>query len=357
MGYAFISYSTRNQAFADAIRSLFKKHNIDTWMAPYDIPAGSKYASVITKAIRDCSCFVLLLSNDSQESEAVDSEVELATLTFKKTIITIELEKVILNDAFTFYIHNKQIIAVHKIVEDSDEIKKVLNAVSAYTNNIDFSNAIVFDTTKSKPKEDAEIKNNEVVVALNKIQRKEISFCSPLEIGETIRFGQYKQDDSVEDIAWTVLDIKDEKALIISNKTIDCQPFVVGNQKANWQQSHIRRWLNNIFYLMAFSKEEQDRILSIRIDEELDETGCVESYDKVLLLTCEEAEKYFKSDEERLSISTRYATALGATTGDWWLKSGSYCDGSYDESSGGEISWCNTYSCYRGVKPCLWIKL
>lgn len=357
MGYAFISYSSKNQAFADAIRELFKKHNIDTWMAPYDIPAGSKYASVITKAIRDCSCFVLLLSNDSQASEAVDSEIELATLTFKKSIITIELEKVILNDAFTFYIHNKQIIAVHKIVEDSDEIKKVLNAVSTYTNDINFSDDIVFDTTKSKPKNDVEIKNKKLVVALNNTKRKEISYCSPLKIGDIIRFGQYKQADYVEDISWTVLDIKDEQALIISNKTIDCQPFIVGNQKANWQQSHIRRWLNNIFYLMAFSKEEQDRIPSIRIDDELDETGCVDSYDKVLLLTCEEAVKYFKSDEERLSISTGYAASLGATTGDWWLKSGYYCDGSYDEFSGGEISWCNTYSCYRGVKPCLWIKL
>lgn len=134
MGYAFISYSTKNQASADAMRELFNKHNIDTWMAPYDIPAGSKYAAVITKAIRDCSCFVLLLSNDSQASEAVDSEVELAALTFKKSIITVELEKVILNDAFTFYIHNKQIIAAHKIDKDSREIKQILEAVKAYTN-------------------------------------------------------------------------------------------------------------------------------------------------------------------------------------------------------------------------------
>lgn len=133
MGYAFISYSTKNQSSADAMRTLFNKHNIDTWMAPYDIPAGSKYAAVITRAIRDCSCFVLLLSNDSQESEAVDSEVELATLTYKKSIITVELEKVILNDSFTFYIHNKQIIAVHKIDENSYEVKQVLDAVKAYT--------------------------------------------------------------------------------------------------------------------------------------------------------------------------------------------------------------------------------
>lgn len=133
MGYAFISYSTKNQSFADDMRELFHNHGIETWMAPYDIPVGNKYAAVITNAIRNCSCFVLLLSNDSQKSDAVDSEVELAVLTYKKSIITIELEKVELNDSFTFYIHNKQIIAVHKIDESSKEIKQVLTAVRAYT--------------------------------------------------------------------------------------------------------------------------------------------------------------------------------------------------------------------------------
>lgn len=133
MGYAFISYSTLNKASADAIHELFSKHKIDTWMAPYDIPAGSKYAGVITKAIRECSCFVLLLSNDSQGSEAVDKEVEMAAVLFKKTIITVELEKVVLNDQFLFYVHNQQIIPVYQIDENSREIKQVLDAVRAYT--------------------------------------------------------------------------------------------------------------------------------------------------------------------------------------------------------------------------------
>ena len=133
MGYAFISYSTKNQACADAMRTFFHKHDIDTWMAPYDIPVGSKYAAVITKAIRDCSCFVLLLSNDAQASDAVDSEVELAVLTYKKSIITVALEKVELNDSFTFYIHNKQIIAIHKLDETAPEMQQVLAAVKAYT--------------------------------------------------------------------------------------------------------------------------------------------------------------------------------------------------------------------------------
>lgn len=181
MGYAFISYSSKNQASADAIRELFNKNNIDTWMAPYDIPAGSKYAAVITKAIRECSCFVLLLSNDSQSSEAVDSEVELATLTYKKTIITVELEKVILNDAFTFYIHNKQILAVHKIVEDSPEIKQILEAVKAYTdtdkNTVSDINADLQELTQKYP-DDIPLFNSVINIYTKKYESLYINNCT-----------------------------------------------------------------------------------------------------------------------------------------------------------------------------------
>lgn len=175
MGYVFISYSTKNQLSADAMRELFHKNNIDTWMAPYDIPAGSKYAAVITNALRDCSCFCLLLSNDSQLSEAVDSEVELAVLTFKKPIITIQLEKVILNDSFTFYIHNKQIIAINKIDEESCEIKQVLAAVKAYTEN----NVIEKSTSREKQLQDNLIyEKQKLLDKLNYLKNYEIEDCS-----------------------------------------------------------------------------------------------------------------------------------------------------------------------------------
>jgi len=132
MGYAFISYSTKNQVIANAIRNTFIANRIDTWMAPYSIAPGSKYAQSITNAIRNCSCFVLLLSNASQESEAVDSEVELAALTFKKNIVTIQIEEVELNDAFTFYIHNKQILKLDKIDVASPTMKAILSTVVSF---------------------------------------------------------------------------------------------------------------------------------------------------------------------------------------------------------------------------------
>ena len=76
MGYVFISYSTKNQDYAEAVLHLLKDEQIDVWMAPYDIPAGSKYASVIEDAIKNCSCMLLLLSKQSQASEWVEKKLK-----------------------------------------------------------------------------------------------------------------------------------------------------------------------------------------------------------------------------------------------------------------------------------------
>lgn len=90
MGYAFISYSTKNQSAADAMRALFNKHEIDTWMAPYDIPAGNEYAEVLYDALSKCSCLVLMLTDVSQNSQWVRKEVNIA-ITNGKTIIPVKL--------------------------------------------------------------------------------------------------------------------------------------------------------------------------------------------------------------------------------------------------------------------------
>ena len=148
MGYAFISYSTKNQALADSVRELFRKNSVETWMAPGDIPAGSKYAMVINRAIKDCSCFVLLLTDDSQNSVWVSKEVERA-VNYRKAVITIRLEDVVLNDEFEFYISTDQVVAMNKIDENSDEAQKVLAAVTAYAGQ-----TLVAEEATEKPETD-----------------------------------------------------------------------------------------------------------------------------------------------------------------------------------------------------------
>ncbi|MBQ1399627.1 MAG: protein kinase [Lachnospiraceae bacterium] len=132
MGYVFISYSTKNQASADAMRELLKCKGIETWMAPGDIPPGSKYAQVINRAVKECACLLLMLSQDAQNSVWVAKEVERA-VNYRKPVIPVRIEDVILNDEFELYISTDQVVAVQKIVQDSEDIKKLLRSVTAYT--------------------------------------------------------------------------------------------------------------------------------------------------------------------------------------------------------------------------------
>lgn len=132
MGYAFISYSSKNMSSANAILELFKKHNINTWMAPNDIPVGSRYAQVINKALKNCDCLVLLITSDAQNSRWVAKEVERA-INYGKIIIPIKLEDIELNDEFDFYLSTDQIIAINKIDDNTEEIKQILSSVKAHT--------------------------------------------------------------------------------------------------------------------------------------------------------------------------------------------------------------------------------
>lgn len=151
MGYVFISYSTANQSSADAFRNLLSKHGYGTWMAPYDIPAGRKYAEVINKAIKGCDCFALLLTNQSQDSVWVAKEVERA-VHYRKLLIPISLENVVLNDEFEFYISTDQIVPVKTISEDSEDIQKILQTLSAcVTKSADAVPAEKGDTAANEP--------------------------------------------------------------------------------------------------------------------------------------------------------------------------------------------------------------
>lgn len=132
MGYAFISYSTKNQVSADVIRDLLSENGIETWMAPGDIPAGSRYAMVISRAVKECACFILVLSNDAQNSIWVAKEVERA-LNYRKPIIPVQIEDVVLNDEFELYISTNQIVAVKINDRDSAEINKLLAGVTSFT--------------------------------------------------------------------------------------------------------------------------------------------------------------------------------------------------------------------------------
>ena len=103
----FISYSSKNSAIAQSFRTLLEHDGIRCWMAPESIAAGSDYAVDVPDAIRKCAAFVLLLSDEAQESIWVPKELDMA-LYCGKLIVPIYIEPCKLNDRFKFYLTNIQ---------------------------------------------------------------------------------------------------------------------------------------------------------------------------------------------------------------------------------------------------------
>ena len=127
MGYTFISYSSKDSATKDKFNTLLKQNNIESWIAPNDIPPGCNYAEIINKAIKNCACFILLLTKESVKSQWVTKEIERA-VHYNKYIIPIKLEDVTLTDALEFFISSEQIVNLNSSFY-SDNLEGLLSTI------------------------------------------------------------------------------------------------------------------------------------------------------------------------------------------------------------------------------------
>lgn len=99
----FISYSSKNSKTAQAICHLFEENGVRCWMAPRDIPMGSKYAAVISQAIKGCKAVVLVFSEQSAISPWVESEINIA-FSNHKPIFPYKIDKAVLANYDAFYL-------------------------------------------------------------------------------------------------------------------------------------------------------------------------------------------------------------------------------------------------------------
>jgi hypothetical protein len=74
----FISYSTKDQAFADRLYTDLRQRSIRCWLASEDLKIGDQFRLVINDAIRQHDKLVLVLSASSIESSWVEDEVKKA---------------------------------------------------------------------------------------------------------------------------------------------------------------------------------------------------------------------------------------------------------------------------------------
>lgn len=196
-----------------------------------------------------------------------------------------------------------------------------------------------------------------------------------IEVGDTIFFGSYEQDNDKEngneDIEWLVLEIEDGKALLISKYALDCQPYNTVYENVTWETCSLRKWLNEMFILNAFGVEEQAQIQSTSVSADKNPEYSTDpgnsTTDKVFLLSVTEVKKYFSSDEDRKCEATDYAIAQGASysrekkpTCCWWLRSPGYNQYTAEDiygngfviSGGNDVNYDNVC-----VRPAMWVNV
>ncbi len=74
----FISYSSKDQKFADRLHADLQNNAVRCWFAPHDLPIGAKTRVAIDEAIRLHDKLLLALTKDSVASDWVEKEVETA---------------------------------------------------------------------------------------------------------------------------------------------------------------------------------------------------------------------------------------------------------------------------------------
>ena len=164
-------------------------------------------------------------------------------------------------------------------------------------------------------------------------------------------------------MVWVVLEAKDDRVLLISEKVLDCKRLNDVGQDVSWETCTLRQWLNSSFLNEIFTDQEKDKILEV----ELSNSPGNNTKDRIFLLSVDETKKYLGS--EAGAVPTMYAEWKGVKVDfkydnrcRYWLRTGrnDSLDSNYFANVGysGEIHdlGLKVQSDKVGVRPALWVK-
>lgn len=200
---------------------------------------------------------------------------------------------------------------------------------------------------------------------LEEINKEPSPVSKSISIGSNYILGSWGN----ENIVWRVLDIQGDRALLITEKAIDCLPYNNYWTSTTWEICTLRAWLNEEFIRNAFDSFALAKICETTITNPNNPStgtwGGNSTRDKVFLLSIDETKRYFSSDEDRVCHPTYHAEKRGVWKNIygavyWWLRSpgldhpfaaGVKCGGGVDENGDGvSVNNC-------AVRPAIWIKL
>ena len=116
-----------------------------------------------------------------------------------------------------------------------------------------------------------------------------------MKIGDKISFGNY---------AWRILDIENDRALILTEDIVDQHAYHNRAGDVTWAECALRQYLNGAFY-DTFSEDEKYRIVTVTNKNDdnpwFGAFGGVETQDRIFLLSIEDVVyKYFGDSSKNL---------------------------------------------------------
>ena len=157
--------------------------------------------------------------------------------------------------------------------------------------------------------------------------------------GDALILGHYEQDGDAangpEPIEWIVLKEKDGKAVLLSRYVLDVGLYNRMSGYSLWQNTDLRKWLNDAFLKDAFSGSEAALLQPVTFTGDADHSDMAYSDDaegdRVFLISQTEAGKWFENRNDALAFPTAYARLNGVNVNSeegayqgmswWWLRS------------------------------------
>lgn len=204
--------------------------------------------------------------------------------------------------------------------------------------------------------------------------------AAPVEVGGTVTFGTWEQDDNkgngAEPIEWLVLEIRSGRALVISRLGLVHARFADASRGQCWANSTLRGTLNYDFYNTAFTDEEKAAIRLTHLTEgeeqwdpehmPNDRDAAVDTDDRIFVLSYAETVQYFPTEESRKCYCTEYvrkhANHSRVTYNDgrtcwYWLRSPAFSNNAVVVDWDGSIDTCYIHHAYGVARPACWVSL
>ena len=214
---------------------------------------------------------------------------------------------------------------------------------------------------------------------------EELQAIKKAQVGDVVTYGRYPQKKGGTDetpVEWIVLDVRENKALLLSQYALDSKPYNDQTTTVTWETCTLRAWLNGEFLSMAFSKGERKAILTTVVDNSESQIragwnaiGGNDTRDQIFLLSYGEAKTYLgfngSSSMSPRAIQTPYAKMRSGQSfgtykqesGNWWLRSPGRLQNyaAIVQSDGSEgfvqVGHYEYTSDATFVRPALWIDL